>query len=346
MPLMTAAVAGPVIGGIMGNISASSSRKQAAAASAAAYAELQKIGLPPDLSKEIIMQQFQSQGILTPELEQDIFLQASQVSQIQEDPALRGAQMEALNTLGQVSRGGLRAEDRAAYNELRASTQRDAEAKRQQILQQMMAKGQSGSGNELMVQLQAAQAAEDAQSAGADRLAAQASQNALAALGQRSNLAGSVRGQDLGVEEMRARALDDRNRFLYENSAARQRSNVGALNEAQQANLANKQRLSEMNINQANTEMQRQQQAKRDYFQDQLGLASAKASALNNQASQYQAAGQQKADMWSGVGSAVGQGFGAYATAKAKTPTSASTDDDLLKNAKFSYSSNPTGRNS
>jgi hypothetical protein len=323
--MVTATVGAAVIGGIMGNISASSSRKQAAAASRAALAELNKIGMPPDLSKEIIMKQFESQGILTPDLEQEINLQASEVSQIKEDPSLRGAQMEALNTLGQVSRGGLQAGDRQAYNELRASTQRDAEAKRQQILQQMQMQGQGGSGASLIAQLQSGQAAEDTASMQGDRLAAQASQNALAALSQRSNLASGMRTQDMSAAEMRARAIDDRNRFLAENSVSRQRANVGALNEAQQANLANSQRLSEMNTSQANTEAQRQQQAKRDYFQDQLGLASAKASALNNQASQYQAAGQQKADMWSGLGSAVGQGFSAYGSANAKTPTKTTT---------------------
>ena len=317
--MTAAAIAGPVIGGILGGISAASGRRAAAAAAAAALAQLNAIGMPPDLSKEIILQQFQSQGVLTPELEQDIHLQASQVGQIQEDPNLRGAQLEALSTLGGVSRGGLRAEDRAAYNELRASTQRDAEAKRQQILQQMQARGQGGGGNELMAQLQAGQAAEDQASAQGDRLAAQASQNALAALGQRAQLAGSVRGQDFSTAQAKAQALDDRNQFLYQNSAARQRSNVGALNEAQAANLANKQRLSDVNTGQANTESLRQQQAKRDYFQDQLGLASAKANALNNQASVLQQNANSKAQMWSGVGNAVGQGAAAYGSSQSKT---------------------------
>lgn len=334
MPLI-AAVGAPLIGGAMGMMSSSKARKQQAAAAAAAFAELQKVGMPPDLSREIILKQFQEQGILTPELEQEINIQASEVAQIKEDPALRNAQMEALNTLGQVSRGGLRAEDRVAYNELRAATQRDAEAKRQQILQQMQARGMGGSGNELMIQLQSAQAAEDSQAAGADRLAAQASQNALAALSQRSGLAGNMRTQDMSAAEMRARAIDDRNRFLAENSIARQRSNVGALNQAQQANLANKQRLSEMNTEQANSEQLRQNQAKRDYFNDQLDLASAKANALNNQGSIAARAGQQKADMFSNLGNAIGQGFGTYANYQSKQPAKDPVDTKYLNDPRY-----------
>lgn len=322
---LAGSVAAPIVGGLVGNFMGGKSRREQQALMRQAYAELEKVGLPPDLSKEIIMQQFQSQGILTPELEQEISIQASEVAQIKEDPSLRNAQMEALNTLGQVSRGGLRAEDRAAYNELRAATQRDAEAKRQQVLQQMQSRGMGGSGNELMAQLQSAQAAEDTQSVGADRLAAQASQNALAALSQRANLAGGLRTQDMSAAEMRARAIDDRNRFMAENSIARQRANLGSLNDAQQANLANKQRLSEMNVGQANTEQLRQQQAKRDYWQDQLGLAQAKASALTGQAQLAGQRSQQTSDMFSGIGSAVGQGFGAYGAYKAKTPTKTTT---------------------
>ena len=185
MALIGAAASAPVIGGLFGSSSAKKAAAARAQAAAQALAELNKLGLPPDLSKEIIYRQFESQGELTPELEQEIELAASQTAQIKEDPSLRANQMEALNMLSQASRGGLRAEDRAAYNELRSKVQRDSEAKRQQILQQMAARGQAGSGAELMAQLQSAQAAADESSAGADRLAAEASQRALQALAQR-----------------------------------------------------------------------------------------------------------------------------------------------------------------
>jgi hypothetical protein len=338
-PVMAAAIAAPVIGGIMGGISSSKSRKQAAAAAAAAYAELSKVGLPPDLSREVILQKFQEMGILTPELEQDFDLQASQVAQIQEDPQLRNAQLEALSTLGQVSRGGLRAEDRAAYNELRNRVQQDAEAKRQQLLQSMQAKGMGGSGAELMAQLQSSQASADTASAGADNLAAEASRRALEAISQRANLAGSVRGQDLSAEEMKARAIDDRNRFLYENSVARQRGNVNRLNEAQAANLGNKQNIANMNVGQGNTESLRQNQAKRDYWQDQLGLASAKANALNNQGSVLAQNSQQQANMYSNLGNALGQGFAAYGSYANKASPAVPnnnqrSDDELLRSWK------------
>lgn len=329
MPMVAAAVAGPIIGGILGGISASSGRKAQAEAAAAALAELNKIGMPPDLSKEVIMQHFQSQGIMTPELEQDIHLAASQVGQISEDKGLRANQMDVLNTLAQQSRGGLNAGDRQAYNELRASTQRDSEAKRQQILQQMQAQGQGSSGASLMAQLQSAQAAEDTQSAGGDRLAAEASRRALDALAQRGQMAGNVRSQDFSVNQARAAAEDQRNQFLLQNSAAMQQRNVGARNEAQGANLQQAQSLANANTAQANAESQRQNEAKRTYYSDQLNLATTKANALNRQGSQQATSAQAQGDMFANVGAALGQGAATYGNYAAKKDTATNKYDPV-----------------
>lgn len=324
--MMTAAIAAPLVGGILGGISASSGRKAAAAAAAQAMAQLQAIGMPPDLSREIILKQYQSQGVLTPELQQDINLQASNVGQIQEDPSLKSAQMESLGMLGQSARGGLTSADRAAYNQMRQSTQRDSEAKRQQIMQQMQARGQGGSGAELMAQLQSGQAAADESSAQGDRIAATASQNALQALRDRASLAGSVRGQDFSVNQARAEAEDQRNRFLFQNSATQQAANVAALNDARRANLNREQSVGDRNVSLANSESERQVNAKRDYFRDNLDLATAKSNALNNQATVIQNNANAKSKMFSDLGNAVGQGAAAYGANQ--RPEAASSNQD------------------
>ncbi len=319
-----------LIGGLMGG---SAAKKAAAAqqrAAAAALAEYANLGVPPELAKEIILQQYQQQGILTPELEQEIELQSSQVAQIKEDPALRNQQMSALDLISQAARGGLSAADRAGYNELRSSTQRDSEAKRQQILQQMGARGMSGSGAELMTQLQSAQGSDDQASAAADRLAAQASINALNSIAQQSQQAGSLRTQDLDVNKMRANAEDQRNQFLYTNSAARQSTNVAARNAAQAANLQQKQNIANQNVGQANAELNRQREAQQTEWQNKMNLASAKANANLGIGAAQQAAGQQQANMYQGIGNALAQGIGTYGANKIyqdsktkKTPWSA-----------------------
>lgn len=337
--LVGASIAAPVIGGLFGASSAAKGREAAAAAAQAALAELNALGVPPDLSKELILQKFQEQGQLTPELEQEINLQASQVANIQEDPKLRANQVDVLNTLSQQSRGGLQAGDRAAYNELRAKVQRDSEAKRQQIMQQMQAQGQGSSGANLMAQLQSAQGAADEASAGSDRLAAQASQNALQALSQRGQQAGQLRNQDFSNASAIAQAQDQRNQFLMQNSVAQQQRNIAAKNAAQQANLANKQQIDSANAQLANAELSRQNQAKQQYWDSQMGLASAKANALNNQGSVAQRGAQEQANTYAGIGSALGQGLGAYANSK----IASGNQDDQIKKALGANMSDYTG---
>ncbi len=56
--LVGASIAAPIIGGIMGNEAARGNREAAQRAAAEAYAELMKVGAPPDLSKRIILEQF------------------------------------------------------------------------------------------------------------------------------------------------------------------------------------------------------------------------------------------------------------------------------------------------
>lgn len=323
-----AAVAAPVISGIMGGMSASKDRREQKKMMKRALAELEKVGLPPDLSGPLLLKEFERAGIYTPELEEDLSseVKESTVAQIKEDPALRQAQLEALNSLQQRAKVGLSAEDRAALNQVRSETQRDSEAKRQQILQNMQSRGMGGSGAELMAQLQSAQGAADQAAAGSDTLMAQAQSRALDALGQSGRMAGDVRNQDFGVEETKARAIDERNRFLNENSINRQRANVGSLNEAQKLNLAEQQRISTANTQLSNAEAERQNQAKRDLYQDKLDLAKAKSAARVGQAAAAGERADRTASQYAGIGSAIGTGISAYGQAKANAPTSSTGD--------------------
>lgn len=307
------AAGGSVVSAGLGYLSAEKDRAAQRRYIKNAMKELKKAGYPPDLSKEIIFQQFEQAGILTPQLEEDIAVAESEMGQLKEDPSLKSAQLKALAQMQQRAKVGLSAEDRAALNQVRSEVQRDAEAKRQQILQQMQSRGMGGSGAELMAQLQASQGAADQASAASDTLMAQAQQRALQALGQSAGMASDIRGQDFSVNQARAQALDERNRFLAQNSIARQRQNVGIMNDAQRMNLAEQQRIQDMNAQMANAEKLRQSSEKGAYFDRKLGLAQAKAAAQMGQAA---AAGQQAQNtqqMFSNLGAGLGKlGAAAY----------------------------------
>lgn len=307
-------VAAPVIGGLMGNMAASKDKAAQKAAMQRAIAELNKLGSPPDVSKALVLQEFQRAGIYTPELEQDLSdsFAESQMGKLTEDTGLREAQKSALASLQDRAKVGLSAEDRASLNQVRAEVQRDANANRQALLQKFAAMGQGGGGQSFAAQLQASQAAADQGSAASDTLMAQAQQRALQALTESSNLAGNIRSQDFGVSSAKASALDERNRFLAENSIGRQQRNVAGLNQAQQLNLSEQQRIADANVAMQNAEKARQADAARQYFQDKQSLAQAKANAQVGQATQLGQQAANTAASYTGMGSAVGTGLGAF----------------------------------
>lgn len=309
-----ATVAAPIVGGIVGNIMSKGSRDAQKKAMKEAYATLAAIGFPPDLSKEIIMQKFQQVGIMTPDLEEDLSssMPESELAKIKEDEGLKSTQLQALGRMGQLSKTGLGAEDRAALNQIRAQVQRDAEAKRQQVASQMAAQGMGRSGASLVGQLMAGQEAQNLASQQSDQVAAQAQARALQALMSQSQMSGQLQQQGLNVQETAGRALDERNRFLQENSIARQRANVGALNAAQAANLAEQQRAADANTQLANAEKLRQSAEQGQYYDRKLGYGQALSNAKLGQASNYANQAANTAGMFAGIGQSLGQGAAAY----------------------------------
>lgn len=319
MPMMAAAVvAAPIVAGVVGNIMGSSDRKKAQAAMKAALKELEAVGMPPDLSHELLMKEFESQGILTPELEEDLGMAQTEFAAIQENPELKNTQLAALNKFKQQSETGMGAEERAAFNQIQQAVRQDQRAKQEQILADAQRRGQAGGGNQLIAQLQSSQSGADSAAMQGNELASLIAQRVRQGAQDMNSAATNMRNQDYTVASDKAQAIDARNQYLHQNSTARQMRNVAAKNDAQAANLTNAQRLSEMNANLANQELLRQNAAKGEYYDRKLGYASAKANARNGQAANYQAQAQATQDMYSGIGAGVGQGISAYAKAQAE----------------------------
>lgn len=301
-----AAGAAAVTGSIVGGVKAGKDRKAAQQAAADAMNEIESVGAPPDQSAQILYKHFQAAGILTPELEGQIQQGFSKLAQAQEDPKFKDAQTRALETLQQKSRTGLDASDRLSLNQVRQENQRDLEAKRQQIIQNMQSRGLGGSGAELVAQLQASQAGADSQSEAGDRIAAQASQNALQALQSSGNLAGSIRGQDWQEEQAKDNAADEMNRFNINNSINQQQRNTDRENSAQAANLSNSQAISNSNTQMDNNELLRQRDAVRQNYLDRMNTAQSLSNAKLGQASQLRNDASQTAQNWQKIGQGTG----------------------------------------
>lgn len=314
-PLMMAgaAIAAPIVGGLMGNIMSAGDRRQAKQMMKKAYAELKKVGLPPDLSGPLILQEFQKAGMLTPELEEDLQLSRSEFESIQEDPSLRETQLEALNKFRQQAQGGIQADERAALNQIQRENAQAVQAQREQILMDQQRRGMGGSGNELIAQLQASQAGADQASQQGDALMKLIAERVRSGANDMANLGGQMRDQDYQRARDRAAAIDARNQFQYTNSMSRQSRNTDRVNQANAANLDNAQSIRNANTTLRNNEQLRQRNEQGNYWDKKMQYGSALANARLGQASQYNAQADRTAGMYSGIGQGVGQGLSAYA---------------------------------
>lgn len=300
-------------GGILGAIFGGNDRAEAEKRMKEAYQELLNAGYPPDLSKQVILDKFQQVGVLTPELEQTIAGQLSEVSQLKEDPELRQNQLNALEELHKRGKVGLTPEEKAEFNALRAQNQRDLESKRQQILQSYQARGLGGGGQELAAQLAVAQQGAQIGSEQGDRMAAEASRRALQSILSGGQLAGSMRAQDFDVNRAKAQAADEVNRFNTENARAVQMRNISSKNAAQDANLREQQRVADANVAAANAERYRQNAAREQHYQDMVERARGLAAAKIGQKDYFQNRANQTAQNWQNIGTGIGGVFGSIA---------------------------------
>lgn len=179
----------------------------------------------------------QVQGRLSPTT-----MDPSAMEGVATDPRFRENQLAALKALEQQSREGLTAMDRADMARTRNQVDSADRGRRGAIQQNMQARGMSGSGMELVSQMQGAQDANEIAAMRAletEGLMQSRKAQATRDLGQMS---GQMQGQDFNQQAQRAQAADAIRRFNAEMS-----------NGANQFNIQNAQ-----GVNAANTGIQNQ----------------------------------------------------------------------------------------
>ncbi len=305
---------GSIIGGIVGRGKSQGDRDASMGAIGEAVENFRKIEVPTVEQQRIMLEMLQSQGVLTPELEQEILSKPTKFEEVSTDPLLREAQMNALKSLQEVGQVGLTAEDRAQVNQLRREVNREEQAKQAQILQSMAQRGAAGSGMELAARLSSAQASADRAAQESDRLAANALQRQLQAVAQSGQLGGSIRGQDFGEQAQKASAIDAINLFNTQTQQGVQTRNIGSKNEAQLRNLQEKQRISDTNVGLRNQQEQHNKALYQQRFQNEIAKAQGIASPLQAQSQAFANRAQGTADFYSGIGKGVDQGIMAAAT--------------------------------
>lgn len=324
-----AAVLGPLLGGIIGAQQSQADRNAANAAAQAAYAQIQQMGAPPNAWANIILQQFKQAGIYSPQLEQQVQLGVTQAQNVQANPDLQNAQMNALNQLSQFANTGNTAQTQAQLNQAEQQVGAATQGQLQGIRQNMQSRGLAGSGSELAQQLSAAQGGANLLSNQALQAAAQNQQASMQGNAQAGAMAGQMNQQQYQQALQRAQSADQRNLYNTQQQQAIQNANAGLSNQAQQQNLATSQQLSNANVAQNNQLTQQQAQASNNQWQQQLQLQQAKAGALLGQAGQYNNQAGQTAGLYQGIGSGVGSGAGAILgyLGKQSTPKASNSTD-------------------
>ena len=265
------AIAGAsVVSGYLANRQKARSDAEARAMFEGAMRELDQITPPGSEERKLVFEELKSQGIYEPELEQAVAVRDSELQGITTDPRFAQAQMDSLAKLGEYSEGGLTAEDRAALEQINSQAAAENKGMQDAVMQNMRSRGLGSSGMEAALRSQAAQSASDSARQQAMTVNAQAQRRALEALDSRANLAGSIRSQDFGEQVTKASAQDAVNRFREQNLQGVNTRNVNRSNEAQQQNLAEKQRIADSNTATRNYNQEYNMNAERQAYLDEL----------------------------------------------------------------------------
>ena len=310
----------PIIGGvaslasgIIGANSASDDREAAAQQRAEAVKQFLSIAVPDPEQQKVELARYVQTGRLSPELEQTFQQKQTELGGIVLDPTSRLAEQTALQKMIDVANaGGMDAESKAKLQEAVNAANTNEQGQRQAIMQNFAQRGMSGSGAELAAELSASQGSQNRAAQVGTQSAADAEQRALEALIASANMGSTLHAQDYAQAADAARAQDLINQFNVRNSQAVAGANVDRSNQAQAANLAAQQSVSNANTGIANQEEMYNKGLRQQQFQNQITRAGGASGQLQNAAAGNENSANRTAGTWAGIGNAISQGAAAY----------------------------------
>ena len=304
--IATASIVGGLGAGIIGSGKAADANRQAMALIQQSVTELQNIGIPSIQAMEISLEKVKQAGVLSPELENQIFQAKTEVDKIQLDPRLQDTQMGALDELVRTGQmGGMRLTDVANYEKSLGDIASRERGGREAILQDMAQRGATTGGASLAAQLYNQQQGAQQRHQDALSLSGKAQDTALQSILQSGQLGGQIREQQFGEQERRASAQDVINQSNAQASRATQQRNVAERNQAQAANLSALQNIWNTNTGLSNDEERFNKGLIQQDYNNRFAKQQAIANARAGQASNITAQGQQQSEMWGNIGSGI-----------------------------------------
>lgn len=324
MALPVAAIAAPLIGGILGNVLSQGDRSAADDNMKQSLAAYENISLP-DLEKmRLALEEQQSVGSLTPTMEGVSSLGPTALQNIALDPKYNQYTMQALQKMSEVSEQGLPEADRAQLQNLLNANNQQNVSQQKAILENRAARGMGGSGDELAAQLQASQSGSNRASNEAMQLAALAAERKLNATQNLGALANTLSQTDYGRQRDLYGQTDAIAQFNANQTQGANTRNTDRSNVAQAGNLANAQNISNNNTATRNQQQQFNRGLEQQQFDNSIRKAGGVSSGYQNMANLHSGNAAATGNMWSQIGSAAGQGFaagGSPAAAKTGAPS-------------------------
>ena len=239
-------------------------------------------------------------------------------SLIADSPLARAQQAESVLGLGEIARTGLPEADRLAAEEAARAVRGAIQGGEESAIRSLRRRGRLGAGQELLARGAGGREATDLASRLGSDLQRMALERRLGALGQYGSAAGALRGQDVGVEQSRADAMNRFKEFAALQRQQAEQYGAGARERAQQYNVGTAQEISnaqaQADYQTALANLQRQNELRQTTFQDQFLKAKGQAgvySDLYADAEAKQAAkAKQIRGISTGLGGALGGGIG------------------------------------
>lgn len=311
-PLTGAAIAAPIVGGIIGGQQSSRDARRAREQMEAALAELAGLNIPGIDEQMLSLLSEQYVGDLNPISEQYAGGYESALGDISLDPQFLDNQLLSMEGLKEYAEGGLNEGDRAGLRISQREAQGANQAKQAQILQEMAQRGVGGSGMELAARLSANQNASQMQSEQNDRIAMMASDRAYDANSRLGDTASKLRAQSFGEQKDIGSAKDIAKQFTLNQQQSYFQRQAQAANQSALRNLDERQRLAGAEAATRNAEQQANKSLLQQRFQNQYNVATAKNAARTGTANLYNQQAGRTADAWAAGGRGVGSGIAGY----------------------------------
>jgi hypothetical protein len=224
----------------------------------------------------------------------------SAMGDINLDPRLGEARMTALQGLMERGDEGLTAQDKMQYEQLLGGVDAQEKARQATIQSQMAQRGALDSGAQLASQLSSSQGSANNARMQAMQMAADSASQRMNAQAQAGQMAGQMQSQDFGRQAQQAGARDAIAKF---NAANRQ--------DVSRQNLQARQSLEDMRAGNVNRQQELEHKRQKDMFDAGMRKATGQnavtATGSAQQAQTANQAGAGQAQMYSGMGSAIGK---------------------------------------